>query len=253
MEKKTLEETIEELSLMLMYLTRFQDDNEFCRYMEVTWKGYDFDTINKLSAMDLIRQQRKSKCAYLTEKGKECARELLQKYHLPDQELYERFEFRNILPEEADQAIEMERICFSPEEACTAEMMAERIAKVPELFLVAVDKHTGKLAGFLSGLSTDEYSFRDEFFSDADLHNLDGSNIMLLGLNVLPKYRRQGLARELMYYYLRRERENGKRFILLTCVDAKVKMYKKMGFRDTGTANSSWGNKKWHEMVYVIN
>ena len=38
MKKKTREEAIEELSLMLMYLTRFSDDDEYCRYMEMAWK-----------------------------------------------------------------------------------------------------------------------------------------------------------------------------------------------------------------------
>lgn len=252
MEKKTLEETIEELSLLLMYLTRFQDNNEFCRYMEIAWKGYAFQALNQLEEKELIIQPGKSKYAYLTEKGKECAKELLQKYQLPDQKLYERFAFRNIRYDEAEQAAEIERLCFPPNEACSKEMMCRRVAMIPELFLAAVDKSTGKIAGFITGLSTDEDSFRDEFFSDATLHNPAGRNIMLLGLEVRPEYRRQGLARELMYLYLRRQRENGKRLILLTCSPSKVKMYKKMGFRDEGIANSSWGGSQWHEMSCVI-
>ena len=39
------------------------------------------------------------------------------------QKLYEKFEFRNILPEEAEQAAEVEAICFPPNEACTEESM----------------------------------------------------------------------------------------------------------------------------------
>lgn len=167
--------------------------------------------------------------------------------------LYKRFEFRNIRPEEAEQAAEIERICFPPNEACSREMMLDRVAKVPELFLVAVDKDTGKIAGLLNGISTDEYSFRDEFFVDANLHNPEGKNVMLLGLDVLPQYRRQGLARELMHQYLRRERENGKCALVLTCLKSKVKMYEKMGFQDEGIANSSWGGEQWHEMRCVIN
>lgn len=41
--------------------------------------------------------------------------------------------------------------------------MLERVQTAPELFLVAVEKHTGEIAGFLNGLSTDEEKFRDEF------------------------------------------------------------------------------------------
>lgn len=166
--------------------------------------------------------------------------------------MYERFEFRNIKAEEAEQAARIEEICFPPNEACSREMMLKRVAKAPELFLVAVDKQTGRIAGFLNGLSTDEDSFRDEFFTDADLYDPNGRNIMLLGLDVLPEYRMQGLARELVAQYLRREREKGRRLILLTCLHSKVEMYQKMGFQDEGIANSAWGGEQWHEMSCVI-
>ena len=79
------------------------------------------------------------------------------------------FEFRSIHPDEVEQAIAIEQICFPPNEACSPKAMTERIAKVPQLFLVAIDKSTGKLAGFLNGVATDEEKFRDEFFTDIDL------------------------------------------------------------------------------------
>lgn len=167
--------------------------------------------------------------------------------------LYKTFIFRNIRQEEAEQAALIESCCFPPNEACSREMMLARIAKAPELFLVAEDRRTGKIAGFLNGLSTNEYSFRDEFFEDAELYDENGKNIMLLGLDVLPEYRGQGLARELMYEYLRREQEKGRQLALLTCLPSKVKMYTKMGFRDQGLANSTWGGEQWHEMSCVIN
>lgn len=252
MNKKSREQAIEELSLMLMYLTRFQDNNEFCRYMEISWKGYDFDTLNKLEQDDLLWQPRKSKCVYLTESGKERARALLQEYDLADKELLERFEFRSIKPDETEQAIIIEQTCFPPNEACSEKSMKERIEVAPELFLVAVDKYTGKIAGFLNGISTDEYRFRDEFFTNASLYNPDGKNVMLLGLDVLPEYRKQGLAREIMYQYLRREKEKGRRLVLLTCLQSKVKMYKKFGFSDHGISGSTWGGEKWHEMSCII-
>ena len=181
------------------------------------------------------------------------AGEFLQKYEPSDLNLYERFTFRHIRQEEAEQAAAVEITCFPPNEACTREMMLERIAKAPELFLVAEDRHTGRIAGFLSGLSTNETSFRDEFFMNADLYEPDGRNIMLLGLDVLPEYRGQGLARELMYKYLCRERENNRHIVLLTCLPAKINMYNKMGFRDEGISNSTWGGEQWHEMSCVIN
>lgn len=74
-----------------------------------------------------------------------------------------RFEFREIRQDEAEYAAQIEEICFPPNEACSRKMMLERVRTAPELFLVAVEKHTGEIAGFLNGLSTDEEKFRDEF------------------------------------------------------------------------------------------
>lgn len=171
---------------------------------------------------------------------------------IADKGVLERFEFRYIKQSEVEQAIAIEQICFPPNEACSAESMKNQIAVAEELFLVALDKQTGKIAGFLNGIATDEYRFRDDFFTEASLHNKNGKNIMLLGLDVLPEYRKQGLGRELVYEYIRRERANGRKEVFLTCLEAKVKMYKKFGFTDRGIANSTWGGEEWHEMSCIL-
>lgn len=170
-----------------------------------------------------------------------------------DRALEERFEFRNILPGEADQAAEIEKICFPPNEACSAAMMKERVATAPELFLVAADKESGKIAGFLNGLSTNEERLRDAFFQDAGLCDPKGANIMLLGLDVLPQYRRQGLASELVSRYRQRETEKGRKALILTCLEEKVKMYEKMGFQNQGISGSNWGGEQWYEMRCTLN
>ena len=162
--------------------------------------------------------------------------------------LHELFEFRNVKPEEVEQTIEIEQICFPPNEACSEKNMRDRVEKAPELFLVAVSKYSGKIVGFLNGLSTNEEKFRDEFFTDSNLYDSSGQQIMLLGLDVLPQYRRKGLATELMAIYCERERKNGGKKLLLTCLDSKVEMYEKMGYTDLGLANSTWGGEQWHEM-----
>lgn len=163
-----------------------------------------------------------------------------------------KFEFRNIRQDEADQAVEIEQICFPPHEACSEKHMKERIERAAELFLVAVDKENGKIAGFLNGVATNESSFRDEFFADINLYEPDGENIMLVGLDVLPEYRGQGLAKEIVNQYMRREREKYRKSLILTCLQPKVKMYQKMGFQDNGIANSTWGGEEWHEMQYIL-
>lgn len=167
-------------------------------------------------------------------------------------EMETKFIFRNIVLDEIEQAVMIEQICFPPNEACSEKHMRERIEAAPELFLVAVDKETGKIAGFLNGLATMESCFRDEFFTDASLQDPNGKNIMLLGLDVLPEYRMQGLGRELVRQYLCREQEKGRCEVFLTCLKEKVEMYKKFGFVDCGIANSTWGGEEWHEMKAKI-
>lgn len=252
MDKKSREQAIEELTLMLIYLTGFQDNNECSIYLENSWESCNFDALSELEEKELLFQPQKGKCVYLSEQGKETARKLLEQYNIADKDILERFEFRNIKQSETEQAIAIEQICFPPNEACSEESMINRITAAQELFLVAVDKETGKIAGFLNGIATDEYRFRDEFFTDASLHNKNGKNIMLLGLDVLPEYRRQGLGRELVYQYLRRERKNRRKEVFLTCLQAKVKMYQKFGFADCGIADSTWGGEEWHEMSCTL-
>lgn len=168
------------------------------------------------------------------------------------QSIKERFVFREIKPEETEAAVRIEQICFPPNEACSEKHMKERIAAAPEFFLTAVEKKSGKLAGFFNGLATDETSFRDEFFTDVTLHKPEGSTVMMLGLDVLPEYQRQGLGRELSARYVQREKKRGRKLLLLTCLKEKVGMYKKFGWKDRGIANSVWGGEEWHEMSYTL-
>lgn len=255
-EHKSREDAIDELTMALLYLLRFPDSRGSA-FDEISWKGYDFNALERLDQkewiVDPVQRHSHSRYVYLTEEGRKAARKLLAEYGIADTELYERFEFRTIRPEEAAQAAEIEAACFPPNEACSREMMLQRVELASDLFLVAVDRETGKLAGFLNGLATNETSFRDEFFTDAHLHDPEGRNIMLCGLDVLPAYRKQGLARELIYNYCRREQERNRQRLILTCLKSKVKMYKKMGFQDRGEANSSWGGEKWHEMACLLN
>ncbi len=254
---KSYEDAVKELSLMLMYLTRQQDDNKFGRYRELSWKGYDFGVMDALEKEELLWQPRSSrgynKHLYLTEEGRNKAKELLREHGLSDKPLMERFEFRQIRPEETSEVIEIEQICFPPNEACSGKHMTERIFVASDLFLVAVDKKNGKIAGFLNGIATEEYTFRDEFFTDASLHHPEGQNIMLLGLDVRPEYRKQGLAHEIMYQYLRRESDRDRKMVVLTCLHNKVRFYEKMGFVDRGISGSVWGGEEWHEMICVLN
>ena len=84
MEKIKAEEAMKELTMLLMYLSRFSQRNRFVDSEEYyAWKGYDFDIINSLDEDDYIRQgshPSHTKSVYITDSGISYAKELLEKY-----------------------------------------------------------------------------------------------------------------------------------------------------------------------------
>ena len=52
--------------------------------------------------------------------------------------------------------------------------MLEKSKDGAGIVLVAIDRETGKIAGFLNGLSTDEEVFRDDFFTGTSLYVPEG-------------------------------------------------------------------------------
>lgn len=77
-----MEKNIEELTLLLMYLTSWEDDsNPFEDNFKQCWKGYSFDVINELTAKGyLFSSKYKNKSVTLTNDGEKLAKELIKKY-----------------------------------------------------------------------------------------------------------------------------------------------------------------------------
>ena len=88
MKQTKAEEAMRELTMMLMYLSRFTEGEKFTEAKDFyAWKGYDFDILNELDNDDYIRQGKhpsRSKSVYITDTGIEKARELLNKYVIDD-------------------------------------------------------------------------------------------------------------------------------------------------------------------------
>lgn len=174
-------------------------------------------------------------------------------YHTTNSALAKRFIFRAVRPEETEQVVAIETECFPPHEACKPEIMRERVAVAADWFLVAMDRETGRIAGFVDGLATDDEVLQDAIYTDPHLHDPAGRNVMILGVNVLPAYRKQGLAREMVMQFLRREEARGTKRVILTCLEQRVGMYEHFGFRTIGASDSTWGDEAWIEMDVVLN
>jgi DNA-binding PadR family transcriptional regulator len=73
-----------ELTLALLFLNRFRENVGQNWTPWRAWKGFDFNTLDKLAEDGLISSSRTAKSVYLTDEGLAEARRLLDKYGIAD-------------------------------------------------------------------------------------------------------------------------------------------------------------------------
>ncbi|WP_408006347.1 DUF6429 family protein [Pseudalkalibacillus sp. A8] len=78
-----MKDQIDELTLLLLYLTSFKDDYGLGEAQR-SWKGYPFESLNELNEDKYIVGSKRSKSVYLTDGGIKQAQELLKKYNIVD-------------------------------------------------------------------------------------------------------------------------------------------------------------------------
>jgi len=74
-----MEQTIKELTLLLIYLTSWQEE-EFSIKIHRSWKGYPFEILNELQEEGYISGSKRAKSVFLTEEGVTKAKEFMGKY-----------------------------------------------------------------------------------------------------------------------------------------------------------------------------
>ena len=86
MDKTDAKTAMEELTMMLIYLSHFTEGDRFVNSDDkYAWKGYDFAVLNQLEEKDYIRQgSHRSKSLYITKEGEAKAKELMEKYNVAD-------------------------------------------------------------------------------------------------------------------------------------------------------------------------
>ena len=140
----------------------------------------------------------------------------------------------------------VEAACFPAAEAASEQAFAARLAVYPRHFWLL--EQEGKVISFVNGMVTDEADLRDEMYADASLHDPKGAWQMIFGVNTLPEYRRQGLAEQVLHRVIADARDQGRKGLVLTCKEALVHYYAKLGFVDEGISDSTHGGVVWHAM-----
>ena len=141
----------------------------------------------------------------------------------------------------------VESTCFPAAEAATKQDFAARLSVYPNHFWL-LEEDDGTLISFVNGLVTDEPHLQDEMYADAGFHNENGAWQMIFGVNTLPAYRRRGHAEQVLRRVIADAKAQGRRGCVLTCKEALLHYYGKLGFQNEGVSQSTHGGVTWYEM-----
>ena len=158
---------------------------------------------------------------------------------------------RTATPHDLEEIAKVEAQCFLPAEAAPKEAFVSRLQYYPNHFWLLFDGD--RLIAFVDGMVTDEADLTDEMYENAQMHNENGKWQMIFGVNTLPAYRKKGYAAKLLQTAIADAKKQGRKGLVLTCKDALVEYYAKLGFVDEGiTEKSTHGNVAWHQMRLVF-
>lgn len=156
---------------------------------------------------------------------------------------------RNAKKEEAALLAQIEAECFPAAEAAGKQDIEARMDVFEDCFFVA--ETNGKIVGFING-AVARVSLPDQMYHDASLHDPNGAYQTVFGLDVLPAYRRNGIAGRLLERMIHHARECQRKGVVLTCKDHLVHYYAGFGFKHCGVADSTHGGAKWNEMKLLF-
>lgn len=147
---------------------------------------------------------------------------------------------------DVDQIAEMEKRCFSKEEAASKESFEGRIQTFPEHFWIM--EMNEEMVAVINGCCTDSEHLTDEMYENNTLHDENGKYQMLFGVLTAPEYQHKGYASTLMQYVMLDCKIQKRKAIVLTCKDKYVSFYEKFGYYIVGKSDSTHGGAQWYEM-----
>lgn len=157
------------------------------------------------------------------------------------------YTIRKVRPEDLMQVAAVEAVCFPAAEAASLEAFRRRIDTFPDSFFVAESE--GTVIGFINGCVTNQTTISDDMFEDSRLHVPDGAYQSIFGLDVMPEYRKNGIAAALMERMIEEARMAGRKGLILTCKDRLIHYYQKFGYVNMGLSASVHGGAVWYDML----
>ncbi|KRL05345.1 GNAT family N-acetyltransferase [Liquorilactobacillus oeni] len=159
-------------------------------------------------------------------------------------------EITTVTPKDIDQIIAIEQAGFSAAEAGTRIQYLDRIAHFAGTFLVA--RENSAAIGFVCGPAVQESELSDWMYERA-VDNLPfGGNQMILTIAVAPQWRRKHIGSHLLAALEETARTKGRKSIVLTCLQSRIRFYEHNGYCNTGISSSQHAAEIWYTMKKSI-
>lgn len=149
-----------------------------------------------------------------------------------------------------DAVAAIEEACFPAAEAATRESLKERLAAFRHSFLIA--EKDGIPVGFINGCVTAQRILTDDLYESTVHHDDAAANVMVFGLDVIPKEQHHGIAAQLMQAYIALAKEQHKALITLTCKKRLIPFYEQFGYVCEGKSTSIHGGAVWYNMTMYL-
>ena len=163
-----------------------------------------------------------------------------------------RYSIRNGELKDLEEITKVEAVCFPASEAAGREAFAMRLSAFPDSFFVAEETESGAIIGFINGAAVNQETICDEMFEDAGWHRPDGAYQSVFGLDVVPQWRKQGVAAALMETLIQDAREKGRKGLILTCKERLIPYYQKFGYQCLGLSKSVHGGAVRYDMILEL-
>lgn len=147
-----------------------------------------------------------------------------------------------------EQIVAIENCNFPPREAASESVLAERITKTADTFLVA--ELAGQLAGYIEGPVTDKPVITDNLFQQSQPNPQTGGYLAVTSLSVAPAFQGQGLGTALLAAFKDLAVAHKRSGITLTCHDYLISYYEMNGFSDQGLSESAHGGSVWYDLLW---
>lgn len=155
---------------------------------------------------------------------------------------------RQIRKDDLAEVVRIEQENFSEAEAASPEAMQERIAHIPDTFLIAELK--GRLAGYIEGPVIKQRYLTDDLFQQVLPNPKESGFIAVTSLSVDHEFKKQGIGTMLVGALKDLAVAQKRQGITLTCHDYLIGYYEMNGFINEGLSASAHGGATWYNMVW---